>query len=33
VTFTSGSPKIVNRLPAPVFFSSSSPMARSGFIL
>src|SRR3954454_11571318 len=27
VSLTSGSPKTVNRLPAPVFFSSSSPMA------
>ena len=32
VIFTSGSPKTMNRLPAPVFFSSSSPIARSGFI-
>ena len=28
----SGSPKTVKRLPAPVFFSSSSPIARSGFM-
>ena len=28
----SGSPKTMNRLPAPVFLSSSSPIARSGFI-
>src|SRR5688572_1427110 len=28
----SGSPKTMNRLPEPVFFSSSSPIARSGFI-
>src|SRR5713226_2388084 len=30
---TSGSPKTMKRLPAPVFLSSSSPIARSGFIL
>ena len=30
---TSGSPKTIKRLPAPVFLSSSSPIARSGFIL
>ena len=28
----SGSPKTMNRLPAPVFLSSSSPIARSGFM-
>ncbi len=28
----SGSPKTMNRLPVPVFLSSSSPIARSGFI-
>ena len=28
----SGSPKIVNRFPDPVFFSSTSPIARSEFI-
>ena len=28
----SGSPKTMKRLPLPVFFSSSSPIARSGFI-
>ena len=29
---TSGSPNTMNRLAAPVFFSSSSPIERSGFI-
>ena len=29
---TSGSPKTMKRLPAPVFLSSSSPIARSGFM-
>jgi hypothetical protein len=28
----SGSPKTMNRLPEPVFLSSSSPIARSGFM-
>ena len=32
VISTSGSPKTMNRLPAPVFLSSSSPIERSGFI-
>ena len=31
-TSTSGSPKTMKRFPAPVFFRSSSPMARSGFM-
>jgi len=31
-TSMSGSPKTMNRLPEPVFLSSSSPIARSGFI-
>ncbi len=30
--FTSGSPKTIKRLPAPVFLSRSPLMARSGFI-
>ena len=32
MTSMSGSPNTMNRLPAPVFLSSSSPMARSGFM-
>ena len=31
-TSMSGSPKTMNRLPEPVFLSSSSPIERSGFI-